>query len=562
MGSKALIRWALAGLAGIALFAGWAAAALFGGGWTGLTMAASLAGATLLLLFWLVERVCFAPVRVLLDTIEQTYADGDLTRRADTSAHGEAGATALAFNRLIDSFHSIIIKVFFNAQQIADASSRVIADARGVSQGSAEQQHAASETAGAIQELNRHLVEVRDKAKQSAEISEAAADLSTDGTQLVELASQEMEKIAHSVHQSAEVITELGQQSKAISSILKTIREIADQTNLLALNAAIEAARAGEAGRGFAVVADEVRKLAERTAAATREIGTMVGNIQRETESAVSSITAGTEQARKGAELSQRAAHSLVSINTGALRTKEHVDAIATAIEAQSRAGEAISAHVQNIMEQAGTNNASAEQTLQEANQLANLSTNLQEIGHVFKLGDSGRAAMEIHARMPALVRSAAQEIGRLLDNAVAQKRISLDDLFADDYRPIANTRPAKFNTRFDGLTDQILPGFQEGLLGRHNWVVYAIACDRKGYVPTHNQKFAQPLTGNEKVDFVGNRTKRIFDDPVGRRCGAHEELFLLQTYRRDTGEIMHDISAPVYVQGRHWGGFRIGYKA
>lgn len=101
----------------------------------------------------------------------------------------------------------------------------------------------------------------------------------------------------------------------------------------------------------------------------------------------------------------------------------------------------------------------------------------------------------------------------------------------------------------------------QEQLVDQSSWVVYAISIDRKAYVPTHNRRFAQPLTGNEKVDFIGNRTKRIFDDPVGRRCGDHEQPFLLQTYRRDTGEIMHDISAPVYVKGRHWGGFRIGYK-
>ena len=91
--------------------------------------------------------------------------------------------------------------------------------------------------------------------------------------------------------------------------------------------------------------------------------------------------------------------------------------------------------------------------------------------------------------------------------------------------------------------------------------MTYAIACDQGGYVPTHNRKFSQPLTGDEKVDFVNNRTKRMFDDPVGKRCGDHTQPFLLQTYRRDTGEIMHDISAPVMVKGRHWGGFRIGYK-
>ncbi|MEY4593235.1 MAG: hypothetical protein RIR18_2130, partial [Pseudomonadota bacterium] len=80
-------------------------------------------------------------------------------------------------------------------------------------------------------------------------------------------------------------------------------------------------------------------------------------------------------------------------------------------------------------------------------------------------------------------------------------------------------------------------------------------------YVPTHNQRFSQPLTGNEQTDFINNRTKRIFDDPVGKRCGEHQLPFLLQTYRRDTGEIMHDISAPIYVNGKHWGGFRIGYR-
>ncbi len=92
--------------------------------------------------------------------------------------------------------------------------------------------------------------------------------------------------------------------------------------------------------------------------------------------------------------------------------------------------------------------------------------------------------------------------------------------------------------------------------------MVYAGAVDRRGYFPTHNRRFSQPLTGDFDKDMVGNRTKRIFDDPVGKRCGAHEMEYLVQTYRRDTGEVMHDVSAPIYIQGRHWGGFRIGFRA
>jgi methyl-accepting chemotaxis protein len=162
---------------------------------------------------------------------------------------------------------------------------------------------------------------------------------------------------------------------------------------------------------------------------------------------------------------------------------------------------------------------------------------------------------------MPEVVRAAAAEIGRLLDSAVDRGELKLDDLFDQSYAPIANTKPQKFNTRYDSSTDRILPALQEPLLERHREIAYAISCDRKGYVPTHNKRYCQPLTGDEARDMAGNRTKRIFSDPVGSRCGAHEAPFLLQTYRRDTGEIMHDISAPVYVKGRHWGGFRIGYR-
>ena len=91
--------------------------------------------------------------------------------------------------------------------------------------------------------------------------------------------------------------------------------------------------------------------------------------------------------------------------------------------------------------------------------------------------------------------------------------------------------------------------------------VAYAGAVDVNGYFPTHNKRFSKPLTGDEKVDVANNRTKRIFNDPVGKKCGSHEQPYLLQTYRRDTGEIMHDLSVPIYVQDRHWGGFRLGYR-
>ncbi|HET7775057.1 MAG TPA: methyl-accepting chemotaxis protein [Azospira sp.] len=556
--------WIVRGLALVLMLAGaavgaWAWNEL--GGWGGGLAMLAIAAVGALVLSLVIDGMLFSPQRELRKVIETMYADGDLTRRVPVSGSGDAAETALAFNRLVASIHTIIGKVLFNALEVAKASHKLCEEANQVASGSTQQHDAAQATAHAVNVLSGNMHEVSQRAHETASISQFASELSEEGVGIVNNASAEMEKIARSVTQSAEVVLVLGERSRAISCIVQTIREIADQTNLLALNAAIEAARAGEAGRGFAVVADEVRKLAERTSLATGEISDMIGAIQGETSSAITSIEAGTGQAHHGAELAQQAADSLMRINGGARDTMEKVDAIAGVIEQQSQAGQDIASHVAQIIEMAQTNSAAADATLQEARQLEYLATNLKEIGNVFRLGAAGDQAVGTHSRMPSLVRRLAGEVGQALERAVDSGRLSVDDLFGDKYVPLPGTKPQKFSTPFDALCDQLLPGLQEPVLEREGHVVYAIATNRKGYVPTHNKRFSQPLTGNEKVDFVNNRTKRIFDDPVGRQCGSHEQPFLLQTYRRDTGEIMHDISAPVYVKGRHWGGFRIGYR-
>ncbi|MCB1964615.1 MAG: methyl-accepting chemotaxis protein, partial [Candidatus Accumulibacter sp.] len=307
--------------------------------------------------------------------------------------------------------------------------------------------------------------------------------------------------------------------------------------------------------------ADEVRKLAERTSQATGEISQMISAIQGETQSAIASIEAGSGQARNGAELAQQAAESLERINSGARATMEKVESIAAAVAQQSRTGQSIADHVRRIKDMADANNAVAAETLVAVDHVECLAENLREISNVFRLGAVGEQALATHAKMPAIVKQAALGIGQLFDKAVDSGKIKIDDLFDDRYQPIANTRPQKFRTRFDEFTDKNVSPLQESTLDQCKWAVYAICIDRNSYVPTHNRKFSQALTGDEKIDFVNNRSKRMFDDPVGKRCGAHEQPFLLQTYRRDTGEVMHDISAPIYVKGRHWGGFRIGYK-
>ncbi len=507
-------------------------------------------------------RVLFVqPLGEMRDAIRAMLRDGDLSRRAPVSG-GQVGEVERVFNELIESLQGIVGKVIFDAQRVYEAADLLSGYAGRVAEGSAGQRDAAESMAVAIEQMTAGVNAVADHASQTATNAQAARELSVQGGEVATSASQEIERIATSVADSARVIASLGERSEAISGIVKVIHEIADQTNLLALNAAIEAARAGEQGRGFAVVADEVRKLAERTSTATREIGGMISAIQAETKSAIAAIDVGSVQAHAGAELARRAASSLDQINQGAQQTMEKIDAIAVAITTHGHEAEQIAGHVRQIMDMAGRNSEGARETLHEATSLRDLAVNLKEIRRVFKLGPAGEQAMVVHKKMPDIVRDASRQIGDLFERAIASGQISEADLFDEAYKPIPNTRPQKYSTRFDALTDRLLPSLQERLLESNGEMVYAIGTDRNGYVPTHNKRFCQPLTGDYNKDIVGSRTKRIFDDPVGKQCGKNQMPFLIQTYRRDTGEIMHDISAPVYVNGRHWGGFRIGYRA
>lgn len=359
--------------------------------------------------------------------------------------------------------------------------------------------------------------------------------------------------LAGSVGQTADQLVRLSSSADNIQRITEVINSLAAQTNLLALNAAIEAARAGEQGRGFAVVADEVRALAGKTAAATADIGNMLAEIRALSQQASGSMT--------------QLQHSSANVKNDLTEVAGGFNSISQAISRTSSALSEIERTCADYANTSQTNNhyieaintafTSIEARTKAIGEHALNSSNETEAIYFALSNQSGALFFK-----PILqeAQAAAKAISQLFEDSINSGRISQQHLFSEEYTPIPNTNPQKYSTGFDRFTDEYLPAIQEPILIRHHNILFAGAVDRNGYFPTHNKKYSQPLTGNHDSDLVNNRTKRIFKDRTGQRCGANTNPMLLQTYKRDTGEIIHDLSVPIYVSGHHWGGFRIGF--
>ena len=227
---------------------------------------------------------------------------------------------------------------------------------------------------------------VSDSAREAVEISRKSGKLSTEGGEIISKATSEMSKIEETVRHTAQAIEELGQQSNQISSIVQVIKDVADQTNLLALNAAIEAARAGEQGRGFAVVADEVRKLAERTTKATEEITQMIAAMQHSAHAAVSTMETAVDQVSGGVALANQAGSAIVQIKDGAEQVVGVVNDISSALAEQSSASNDIAAQVEKVAQMTEENSAAAAETSSAANNLQELASDMRATVSRFKI--------------------------------------------------------------------------------------------------------------------------------------------------------------------------------
>jgi methyl-accepting chemotaxis protein len=317
---------------------------------------------------------------------EMASGGGDLTRRLLIERHDETGSLAASFNNFLDNLKDIVVRINHNAIDVAASADHLNKTSATIAKGTEKAASQSTSVAIACEEMSATSAEIAQNCIRTVEISNRATETAMNGSEIVGHAVQSIQRIAVKVQESARTVESLGTRSDQIGAIVATIEDIADQTNLLALNAAIEAARAGEQGRGFAVVADEVRALAERTTKATREIGEMIKTIQQETRMAVSAMEEGVKEVERGTEDASRSGNALEEILNQMGDVTSQINQIATAAEQQSATTHEITKSMHEITGVVSEASQSSQETAGASGQLANMAEELKKIVAQFRM--------------------------------------------------------------------------------------------------------------------------------------------------------------------------------
>ncbi|MEW6486800.1 MAG: methyl-accepting chemotaxis protein [Thermodesulfobacteriota bacterium] len=512
--------------------------------------AVSLAAATFA--FFFLRFLIVRPIRVSIAHLQElARGGGDLSASIPVITCDEIGTLASAYNAFAEQLRSLISEIRTMGMTIAVESAQVgrrVADSAGKV---GEQDHLAETIVQGSHESTKAIEDSSTRLQHMADATVRTLETVRSSFRELQAASQDLGTVTERLSTFRAAVEHLNATSHETGAIVSLIADISDQTNLLALNAAIEAARAGEAGRGFAVVAEEVRKLADKVKSAAGDISRNIQNM-----------------ATQAAEVLQ----DTVTISSESGRTRQVVEKSAREFEAMVGDVEASSARLAQVataMEQLAATNLQAHQNVTRIGTLSR-----EVAGRMEACGTSSRSLNRVTEELQSLV--SQFRVGRgAFEEGISKARSHRDrmqakieelwsrgvDVFDQRYAPVPGTDPPKYATAFAPVFQRELQPLYDEALADIRGAAFALCVDRNGYAPTHNGKYSHAVTGDRQVDLVNSRDRRKFDDPTGIRAARNETSLLLQTYARDTGEVMNDLSLPIRVGGRHWGALRVGMR-
>ncbi|MCG8994265.1 methyl-accepting chemotaxis protein [Laribacter hongkongensis] len=341
-----------------------------------------LIAASIIFGIWLslaIYRQISGKLRHLSGTCQQVTGQLDFTCRVPVQGKDEITTVGNALNSLLDKLQTSFRDMSHHVATVNAAAQRMVDAANDLSTSSGQQSEAASSMASTIEQMTVSIGQVAERAGDTNEISSTTGTLAQQGMSVIDETVRDIRSIAETVRVASEQIGELEHKGEQIDAIISIIKDLADQTNLLALNAAIEAARAGEQGRGFAVVADEVRKLAERTTTSTQEISTTIMEMREGTQRVVTGISAAVEKVNNGVARAEEASQAMARIESGSRQSVNMVGDITNAIQEQSTASNAIAVKVENIARMSESNNAIARSTADTATELSRVADQIRQ---------------------------------------------------------------------------------------------------------------------------------------------------------------------------------------
>ncbi|EGH72075.1 histidine kinase, HAMP region: chemotaxis sensory transducer [Pseudomonas syringae pv. aceris str. M302273] len=395
--------------------------------------------------------------------------------------------------------------------------------------------------------------------QQTAQLSQQALVAASEARQRSESGSGVLNESIERMHRlskravgSRELIEALSQRSEEIQRVTLVIQSIASQTNLLALNAAIEAARAGESGRGFAVVADEVRTLAQNVSKATDDISRNIDAMLQEVSSTHEQTIQISQSARETQLVVERASGHFESMIGDFESTNDKLADIAAHIQQFASTNTGINERVTRIYSDSQAIDQRMQHSATATRDLSSVAEQVQALLGRFVLG---------HGELDAAITRASQ-CRDILQVRLAELHKQGVNLFDQSYKLIPGTDPKQYTTGYTERFAQICQEECDKLTKGTRGGKVTFIVDSKGYCPVNNSWVSQKPTGNREVDLPVCRNKRMFSDPIGLRAAGNKQRFLLQTYLRDTGEIMTEIDVPFFFEGRHWGNLRMGFDA